>query len=95
MPEVRMLQDYQGQYSGPHFWQRDAVVGVDASTAASLVADGRAEYVQRDRVDDTLPRVGNDYRSMTVAMLRDELESRGLSTSGKKAELAKRLENNI
>ena len=34
---------------------------------------------------------GKDYNSLTVAQLKDELSQRGLSTTGKKADLIERL----
>ena len=87
MPEVTMLVDYQGQYSGPHFWQSGQVVAVDASTAARLIADGRAVGEQ----DSEKPTI--NYKKMTTKQLRSELLDQGLAISGNKSEMVERLEN--
>ena len=87
MVEVRFLQDYQGQYSGPHFYRAGQVVEVDASTAALLIADGRAVGVP----DAAHPAI--NYKKMTTKQLRSELLDRGLAISGNKSELVERLEN--
>lgn len=44
--KVRFLMDYQGQYSGPHFYQVGQVVELLDSTAALLIADGRAVEIE-------------------------------------------------
>jgi len=81
--KVRFLQDYQGQYTGPHFYVAGQVVDLDESTASRLIADNRAVAVKRE--------VERDYSKLTVVMLRDLLSRRGLSTHGNKAALVERL----
>ena len=82
MMKVRFLQDYQGQHTGPHFYQAGQVADLDDSVASRLIADKRAEVAAQD------------YSKYTVGMLRDELGRRGLSTKGNKPTMIARLENN-
>ena len=42
---LRFLQDYQGQWTGPHFYRCGEVYDLDDATARLLVGDGRAVEV--------------------------------------------------
>lgn len=42
---LRFTQDYQGQWTGPHFYRAGQVVDLDDATARLLVGDGRAVEV--------------------------------------------------
>jgi hypothetical protein len=51
---LRFLQDYQGQWTGPHFYRAGEVYDLDDATARLLVGDGRAvEVVPPVRPDPT------------------------------------------
>lgn len=43
--QVRFLQDYQGQLTGPHFYRAGMEYDLDNQTARLLVGDGRAVEV--------------------------------------------------
>jgi hypothetical protein len=43
---VRFTQDYQGQWTGPHFYRCGQEYDLDDVTAHLLVADGRAVEVK-------------------------------------------------
>ena len=42
---LRFTQDYQGQWTGPHFYRAGEMVDLDDATALLLVGDGRAVEV--------------------------------------------------
>ena len=43
--QLRFLQDYQGQWTGPHFYRCGEAYDLDDATARLLVGDGRAVEV--------------------------------------------------
>lgn len=43
--QVCFLQDYQGQWTGPHFYKAGEVYDLDDVTAHLLISDGRAVEV--------------------------------------------------
>ena len=68
----------------------DAVDAVDGAAGAGTKRQRRQE------ADEEAEEAGEeavDYKRMTVAQLRAELEGRGLDTSGRKADLVARLQN--
>ena len=64
--------------------------GINPATAAeaAAAADKEEEAEEEDSDDDGQ----EDYQSMTVAALRSLLKAKGLSSTGKKAELVRRLQ---
>jgi hypothetical protein len=44
--QVRFTQDYQGQWTGPHFYRGGEVYDLDSVTAHLLIDDGRAVEVK-------------------------------------------------
>ena len=70
-------------------WATQKAAGINLATAAAAAAaDDEEEAEEEDSDDDGL----EDYESMTVAALRSLLKAKGLSSTGKKAELVRRLQ---
>ena len=40
--KIKFLQDYQGQWTGVHFYREGQVVDLDDAVAEALIGDGRA-----------------------------------------------------
>lgn len=40
--KIKFLQDYQGQWTGVHFYRKDQAVDLDDAVAEALIGDGRA-----------------------------------------------------
>jgi hypothetical protein len=69
-------------------------VSVTVDRAAALAERGYTGYTAPDAAPaaDSAPEAADDgYEALTVAKLTDELASRGLPTSGNKADLVARL----
>jgi hypothetical protein len=70
-------------------WATQKAAGINLATAAAAAAaDDEEEAEEEDSDDDGL----EDYESMTVAALRSLLKAKGLSSTGKKAALVRRLQ---
>lgn len=75
--KVRFLTDYQGQYTGPHFYLAGHVADVVESAALRLIADKRAESVE-----DVA-----DYETMSMAELREIAVRVGADTARSKVDI--------
>lgn len=53
--QVRFTQDYQGQWTGPHFYRGGEVYDLDSVTAHLLIGDGRAVEVKPPAIVEPLP----------------------------------------
>ena len=91
MMEVRFLQDYQGQHTGPHFYQAGQVVELKDSAALALIRDGRAEEVVIWPPPEAEPQViiepPDPMEAMTMTELRQLAEDIGALTARSKADI--------
>lgn len=53
--QVRFTQDYQGQWTGPHFYLAGVVYDLDSTTAHLLIDDGRAVAIEPPAIVEPLP----------------------------------------
>lgn len=79
-------------------YRKNVEYQIDDKVANILLQKGYCELIKEEQEEpiatlDLNPKEV-DYNELTVAELKELLEQRGLSTSGKKADLVKRLQEN-
>lgn len=79
-------------------YRKNVEYQIDDKVADILLEKGYCELIKEEQEEpiatlDLNPKEV-DYNELTVAELKELLEQRGLSTSGKKADLVKRLQEN-
>ena len=79
-------------------YRKNVEYQIDDKVANILLEKGYCELIKEEQEEpietlDLNPKEV-DYNELTVAELKELLEQRGLSTSGKKADLIKRLQEN-
>lgn len=79
-------------------YRKNVEYQIDDKVANILLQKGYCELIKEEQEEpiatlDLNPKEV-DYNELTVAELKELLEQRGLSTSGKKADLIKRLQEN-
>lgn len=79
-------------------YRKNVEYQIDDKVANILFKKGYCELIKEEQEEpvetlDLNPKEV-DYNELTVAELKELLEQRGLSTSGKKADLIKRLQEN-
>lgn len=79
-------------------YRKNVEYQIDDKVANILLQKGYCELIKEEQENpvetlDLNPKEV-DYNELTVAELKELLEQRGLSTSGKKADLIKRLQEN-
>ena len=79
-------------------YRKNVEYQIDDEVVNILLQEGYCELIKEEQENpvetlDLNPKEV-DYNELTVAELKELLEQRGLSTSGKKADLIKRLQEN-
>lgn len=79
-------------------YRKNVEYQIDDEVVNILLQKGYCELIKEEQEEpvetlDLNPKEV-DYKELTVAELKELLEQRGLSTSGKKADLIKRLQEN-
>ena len=90
---AKHFQALGGAASGEKRGIDDVADAVDAVDGAAGAGTKRQRRQEADEEAEEAGEEAVDYKRMTVAQLRAELEGRGLDTSGRKADLVARLEN--
>ena len=90
---AKHFQALGGAASGEKRGIDDVADAVDAVDGAAGAGTKRQRRQEADEEAEEAGEDAVDYKRMTVAQLRAELEGRGLDTSGRKADLVARLEN--
>lgn len=79
-------------------YRKNVEYQIDDKVANILLQKGYCELIKEEQEEPVATLDLNpkevDYKELTVAELKELLEQRGLSTSGKKADLIKRLQEN-
>ena len=79
-------------------YRKNVEYQIDDKVANILLQKGYCELLKEEQEESVETLDSNpkevDYNELTVAELKELLEQRGLSTSGKKADLIKRLQEN-
>ena len=79
-------------------YRKNVEYQINDEVANILLQKGYCELIKEEQENPVEPLDLNpkevDYNELTVAELKELLEQRGLSTSGKKADLIKRLQEN-
>lgn len=79
-------------------YRKNVEYQIDDKVANILLQKGYCELIKEEQEEPVATLDLNpkevDYNELTVAELKELLEQRGLSTSGKKADLIKRLQEN-
>lgn len=79
-------------------YRKNVEYQIDDEVANILLQKGYCELIKEEQEEPNATLDLNpkevDYNELTVAELKELLEQRGLSTSGKKADLIKRLQEN-
>ena len=79
-------------------YRKNVEYQIDDKVANILLQEGYCELIKEEQEKPVETLDSNpkevDYKELTVAELKELLEQRGLSTSGKKADLIKRLQEN-
>lgn len=79
-------------------YRKNVEYQIDDKVANILLQKGYCELIKEEQEEPNATLDLNpkevDYNELTVAELKELLEQRGLSTSGKKADLIKRLQEN-
>lgn len=79
-------------------YRKNVEYQIDDKVANILLQEGYCELIKEEQEEPNATLDLNpkevDYNELTVAELKELLEQRGLSTSGKKADLIKRLQEN-
>ena len=90
---AKHFQALGGAASGEKRGIDDVADAVDAVDGAAGAGTKRQRRQEADEEAEEAGEEAVDYKRMTVAQLRAELEGRGLDTSGRKADLVARLQN--
>ena len=79
-------------------YRKNVEYQIDDKVANILLQKGYCEFIKEEQEEPVETLDSNpkevDYKELTVAELKELLEQRGLSTSGKKVDLIKRLQEN-
>lgn len=79
-------------------YRKNVEYQIDDEVVNILLQKGYCELIKEEQEEPIATLDSNpkevDYKELTVAELKELLEQRGLSTSGKKADLIKRLQEN-
>ena len=79
-------------------YRKNVEYQINDEVANILLQKGYCELIKEEQEEPVETLDSNpkevDYNELTVAELKELLEQRGLSTSGKKADLVKRLQEN-
>lgn len=79
-------------------YRKNVEYQINDEVANILFKKGYCELIEEEQEEPVETLDSNpkevDYKELTVAELKELLEQRGLSTSGKKADLIKRLQEN-
>lgn len=79
-------------------YRKNVEYQIDDEVVNILLQKGYCELIKEEQEESVETLDSNpkevDYKELTVAELKELLEQRGLSTSGKKADLIKRLQEN-
>lgn len=79
-------------------YRKNVEYQIDDKVVNTLLQKGYCELIKEEQEEPVETLDSNpkevDYKELTVAELKELLEQRGLSTSGKKADLIKRLQEN-
>ena len=79
-------------------YRKNVEYQIDDEVVNILLQKGYCELIKEEQEEPIATLDSNpkevDYNELTVAELKELLEQRGLSTSGKKADLVKRLQEN-
>lgn len=80
-------------------YRKNVEYQIDDEVVNILLQKGYCELIKEEEQEEPVETLDSnpkevDYKELTVAELKELLEQRGLSTSGKKADLIKRLQEN-
>ena len=80
-------------------YRKNVEYQIDDEVVNILLQKGYCELIKEEEQEKPVETLDSnpkevDYKELTVAELKELLEQRGLSTSGKKADLIKRLQEN-
>ena len=80
-------------------YRKNVEYQIDDEIVNILLQKGYCELIKEEEQEKPVETLDSnpkevDYKELTVAELKELLEQRGLSTSGKKADLIKRLQEN-